>query len=127
VLAAYFEELVATLAWAIDAVGGADVLDADVRPQEVLDPVFEELEARFAGIHLRYASRPVALAKRGNTMWTAPAERNRFTIVSEEPAGNNRVRIRARQPDGWVLWSTLERGEDGWRVIMEENGYDPDA
>lgn len=127
VLAAYFDELVAAQAWAIDAVGGPEVVEAETAPEELQRRVDAEYEARLAGIHLRYASPPVALVKRGATTWTAPAERSRFTIIEEEQVSDDRVRILAKQPDGWLLWSTLERGEDGWRVIKEENGYDPDV
>jgi hypothetical protein len=127
VLTAYFEELVTTQAWAIDAVGGEEALEAESVPEDLWRRVGDEYEARLAGIHRRYASPPVALIKRGSTEWTAPAERSRFTIVEEERIGDDRVRILARRSDGTLLWSTLERGPDGWRVIMEENGYDPDV
>lgn len=127
VLAAYFDELVTTQAWAIDAVGGEEALEAESVPEDLWRRVGDEYEARLAGIHRRYASPPVALIKRGSTEWTAPAERSRFSIVQEEQISDDRVRILARRSDGTLLWSTLERGPDGWRVIKEETGYDPDV
>lgn len=128
VLAAYFDELVAAQAWAIDAVGGEEGLEAESVPEDLSRRVSDEYEARLAGIHRRYASAPVALIKRGSTEWTAPAERSRYTIVGEDDrVSENRVRILARRSDGTLLWSTLERGPDGWRVIKDESGYDPDV
>jgi hypothetical protein len=128
VLTAYFEELVTTQAWAIEAVGGKEALEAESVPEDLSRRVSDEYEARLAGIHRRYASPPVALIKRGITEWTTPAERSRYTIVGEdEQVSDDRVRILARRSDGTLLWSTLERGADGWRVIKEETGWDPDV
>jgi hypothetical protein len=124
VLEGYFRELAAVEAWAIDPVGGPQALQEERVSDELMDQVFEEFEARLAGVHRRYASPPIALVKRGGVTWNVPPEHSRYVIIGEESIGTDRVRILARQADGWLLWSTLERGEDGWRVIMEEHDFE---
>jgi hypothetical protein len=127
VLEAYLRELAAVEAWAIDEAGGPDALSADLVAEEVMNRVDREFEARMAGVHRRYASRLVALAKRGSTAWMVPSEHSGYEIIDEEPVAEDHVGILARHRDGRLRRSTLERGADGWRVIKEEHGYDPDA